>query len=86
MTSLRNLVLVGAVAIAGALSIGTANATPVPAVSIPAATDSAVTPVHHYGYYNYDLRYCYLSFYQMVERFGFGNARDLKRACHRRGL
>lgn len=77
MISLRNLVLAGTVAIAGAFSIGAANAT------TPAAADSSVAPAYYNDIYYGDLRYCRLPFYRMVELFGYGNAVDLKIECRR---
>lgn len=85
MTSIRNLVLAGTLAIGAALSAGTANASPAIdlAVGIPTATDSAVTQAYYPGgYYPSYGRLCYLPFFRLVRIFGYWQARQIKRRCY----
>lgn len=84
MKTLRNLALAGTVAIAAALSSGAANAAPVAALElgVPAATESALTPVFHYGYGpGYGSRLCYVPFFRLVQMFGYWRGRMIKRRC-----
>jgi hypothetical protein len=87
MKSLRNLALAGTLAIAAALSSGAANAAPVPAapaVGVPAATESAITPVFHFGGHHHGhRRLCHVPFFKLVQWFGYWQARMIKRRCFR---
>jgi hypothetical protein len=76
MPALRKFVIASAVAIAGAVTLGTAQAAP---------ADTSIAPAYNGLYYG-DLRYCYLPFYRMVDLFGYGNAIDLKISCRRNGI
>lgn len=85
MKSLRNLVIAGTIAAAGALSAGTANASPVADLALPIATDNVVTQAYYPGGYypGYGFRrYCYIPFYRLVQYFGYWRARMIKQRCH----
>jgi len=80
--TLRNLVLAGTVAIAAALSAGTASAAPVGlGLSAPAATESSVTPVFHFGGHHNRGRLCYVPFFKLVQWFGYWQAKRIKHRC-----
>jgi len=82
MKTLRSLALAGTVALAAAFSSGAASAAPALTLEIgtPTATESAITPVHHYRHHR---RLCHVPFYKLVHWFGFWQARAIKHRCHR---
>lgn len=87
--SLRNIIIAGTIAIAGALSSGSANAAPALDLSLPMATESAVQqayfPGGYHGYgYGYGMRrLCRLPFFVLVRHYGFWRAKMIKRSCFR---
>ncbi len=85
MKSLRNLVLAGTIAIAGALSSG-ANAAPAQALEIgmpTVTTESAVTQAYHFGGNYGQSRLCYMPFFKLVQWFGYWQAKMIKARCYR---
>jgi hypothetical protein len=85
MKTLRNLAIAGTVAIAAALSAGTASAAPV-GLGAPVASESAATPVYfgHHGHYGYGRRLCRVPFFKLVQWYGYYGARMIKRRCYYR--
>jgi len=83
MKSLRNLVLAGTIAIAGALSSG-ANAAPAQALEIgmPTVTESAVTQAYYPGGYYGQSKLCYIPFFKLVQWFGYWRAKMIKARCY----
>ena len=86
MKTLRNLALAGTLAVAAALSSGAANAAPATALEIGlpgVSTESAVTPVFHYGqHHNGHRRLCYVPFFKLVQWFGYWQAKRIKHRCY----
>jgi len=86
MKSFRTFVIAGTIAIAGALSIGTANAAPALDLALPTTGEAATAEAIYYpgGYYpGYgQRRLCHVPFYRLVQYFGFWQARMIKRRCH----
>ena len=84
MISFRNIAIAGTIAIAGALSTGTASAQPSLDLSIPTATESAVQQAYYpggnYGYGH--RRLCYVPFFKLVQWFGYHGAKRIKRRCY----
>lgn len=85
MKTLRSLALAGTVAIAAVLSSGVANAAPASALEIGLpgmSTESAATPVFHYGpHYGQGRRLCYVPFFKLVQWFGYWQAKRIKHRC-----
>ena len=84
MKTLRNLAIAGTLAIAAALSSGTASAAPASALEIglPGVTaESAVTPAFHYGHHFGHGRLCYMPFFKLVQWFGYWQAKRIKARC-----
>lgn len=84
MKTLRNLAIAGTLAIAAALSSGTASAAPASALEIglPGVTaESAATPVFHYGHHFGQGRLCYVPFFKLVHWFGYWQAKRIKARC-----
>lgn len=85
MKTVRNLALAGTLAIAAALSSGAANAAPATALEIGlpgVSTESAVTPVFHFGGQNFgQRRLCYVPFFKLAQWYGYWQARMIKRRC-----
>jgi len=84
MKTLRNLALAGTVAVAAALSSGAANAAPAAALELGlpgVSTESAVTPVFHFGHQHHHNRLCYVPFFKLVQWFGYFQAKQIKYRC-----
>lgn len=86
MKTLRNLAIAGTLAIAAALSSGTASAAPAAALQIgtgaPVAAESAVQPAFHFGHhYHHGGRLCRVPFFKLVQWFGYWQAKRIKRRC-----
>ncbi len=83
--SLRTILVAGTIAIAGALSSGSANAAPALDLSLPMATESAAQPAYYPGHgYGYGhRRLCRLPFFVLVRHYGFWRAKMIKRNCYR---
>jgi hypothetical protein len=84
MKTVRNLVLAGILAIGAALSAGTASAAPASALEIgmpTVSTESAATPVFHYGPHYGQGRLCYVPFFKLVQWFGYWQAKRIKHRC-----
>lgn len=80
--SIRNIVIAGTITIAGALSSGTANASPALDLQLPTATESAVEQAYFPGNYGYGhRRLCYVPFFKLVRYFGYWRAKAIKRNC-----
>ena len=82
MISLRNIALAGSLAIAGALSTGTASAQPSLDLSIPTASDGAVTQAYFPGGYYGKSRLCYVPFFKLVHWFGYWRAKHIQYRCY----
>jgi hypothetical protein len=83
MKSLRNLVLAGTIAIAGALSGGAANATTALEIGAPTATESSITQAYYPGGYYQKSYLCYVPFFKLVQWVGFWRAKMIKARCYR---
>ena len=84
MKTLRNFAIAGTLAVAAALSSGTASAAPATAfeIGVPGVTsESAVTPAY-YGYHHGHRRLCHVPFFKLVQWFGYWQARSIKYRCH----
>ncbi len=87
MKTLRNLAIAGTLAIAAALSSGTASAAPATALQIgtgaPVAAESAIQPAYHFGgHFNHGpRRLCYVPFFKLVQWFGYWQAKRIKGRC-----
>ncbi len=83
MMSIRNVVIAGTIAIAGALSTGSANASPALDLSLPTATESAVEQAYFPGNYGYGhRRLCHVPFFKLVQYVGYWRAKRIKARCY----